>query len=288
MEGSLSAADIFARLPDAASAKAPEELDARITAAFAENAKSDDVQRVLADVEAAAKAAEAAAEHATERALDPLVDDVIVARGAMLDAAFKRDRLIEAAKRLGKRVDELKALEKTRAQRAEHERVSVERNRLADEMERMAGPIVQLAHLVRQIDLCDREVGRVNATSALALGYIQVIDPEAFAEYCGVEVESALAAHGLVEVAVAAHATGKANEQRTEVDRVAALHLAIAHCEAWQDEIQVRTATLLRELRAAAEALGTDPPIAVPQFAKGDVQHGLQVRKEERFSHAVA
>ena len=40
MEGSLSAADIFARLPDAASAKAPEELDARITAAFAENAKS--------------------------------------------------------------------------------------------------------------------------------------------------------------------------------------------------------------------------------------------------------
>jgi hypothetical protein len=171
----LSAADIFARLPDPAPAKAAEELDARIAAAFAENAKSDDVQRVLADVEAAAKAAEAAAEHATERALDPLVDDVIVARGAMLDAAFKRDRLIEAAKRLGKRVDELKALEKTRAQRAEHERVSVERNRLADEMERMAGPIVQLAHLVRQIDLCDREVGRVNATSALALGYIPIV-----------------------------------------------------------------------------------------------------------------
>jgi hypothetical protein len=44
----------------------------------------------------------------------------------MDDAAFKRDRLIEAAKRLDERVDELKALEKTRDQRAEHERVSAE------------------------------------------------------------------------------------------------------------------------------------------------------------------
>ena len=38
----------------------------------------------------------------------------------MDDAAFKRDRLIEAAKRLGVRVAELKALEKARAERAEH------------------------------------------------------------------------------------------------------------------------------------------------------------------------
>jgi hypothetical protein len=130
---------------------------------------------VLADVEAAAKAAEAAAEHATERALDPLVDDAIVARGAMLEAAFKRDRLIEAAKRLGVRVDELTALEKERAQRAEHDRVSAERDRLAEEMERVAEPIVRIAHLVSKIEACDREVGRVNATSALALGYIPIV-----------------------------------------------------------------------------------------------------------------
>jgi hypothetical protein len=168
------AADILARLPDSAPARAPEELDARITAAFAENAKSDDVQRVLADVEAAAKAAEAAAEHATERALDPLVDDVIVARGAMLDAAFKRDRLIEAAKRLGKRVDELRALEKDRAQRAEHDRVLAERNLLAEEIGHMVKPIVRIAHLVRQIDLCDHEVGRVNAIS-IGLGHIPLV-----------------------------------------------------------------------------------------------------------------
>jgi hypothetical protein len=165
---------VLERLPDTAPTAVEEELDARIAASFAENAKSDDVQRVLADVEAAAKAAEAAAEHATERALDPLVDDVIVARGAMLEAAFKRDRLIEAAKRLGVRVDELKALERERAQRAEHERVSAERNRLAEEMGRMAEAVVRIAHLVRQIEACDREIGRVNATS-VGLGYIRPV-----------------------------------------------------------------------------------------------------------------
>jgi hypothetical protein len=152
-----------------------EELDARIAAAFTDDAKSDAVRRVLADVEAAAKTAENAAEDARARALDPLVADVIVARRAMDDAAFKRDRLTEAAKRLGARVEELKALEKYRAEREEHQRVSAERERLAAEFGRMAEAIVQIAHLVRQIDLCDREVGRLNATSALEHGHIPLV-----------------------------------------------------------------------------------------------------------------
>ena len=152
-----------------------EELDARIATAFGDDVKSDEVRRVLADVEAATKLAEAAAEDARARALDPLVADVIVARRAMDDAAFKRDRLIEAAKKLGKRVDELRALEKARAERAEHKRVSAERNRLAEEMGRMAEPMVQIAHLVRQIDLCDREVGRLNASTALEHGHIPIV-----------------------------------------------------------------------------------------------------------------
>jgi hypothetical protein len=125
---------------------------------------------LLAAVEAAAKEAAAAAEEARESALDPLVENVIAARRAMDAAAFKRDRLMEAAKRLGFRVDELKALEKARAQRAEHEQVLAERNRLAEEMEDMAAPIARIAHLVSKIEACDREIGRVNATSALALG----------------------------------------------------------------------------------------------------------------------
>ena len=100
---------------------------------------------------------------------------MIVARRAMDDAAFKRDRLIEAAKRLAKRVDELKALEKTRTERAEHEHVLAERNRLAEEMERMAEAIMRTAQLVSKIAACDREIGRVNATSTLGLGYVPLV-----------------------------------------------------------------------------------------------------------------
>ena len=121
------------------------------------------------------QAAEAAAEDARERALDPLVDDAIVARATMDDAAFKRDRLIEAAKRLGKRVDELKALEADRRMRAEHERVLAERDRLAEEMERMADPIAQIAHLVSRDRTFDREIGRLNATSTSRFGYIPLV-----------------------------------------------------------------------------------------------------------------
>jgi hypothetical protein len=114
------------------------DLDARIAAAFGEDAKSDDVQCLLVAVEAAASEAEAEAEEARARALDPLVEDVIAARRTMDDTAFRRDRLIEAATRLGLRVAELKALEKARAERAEHEQVLAEQNRLAAEMEHMA------------------------------------------------------------------------------------------------------------------------------------------------------
>jgi hypothetical protein len=73
------------------------------------------------------------------------------------------------------RVDELKALEKERAQRVEHDRVSAERDWLAEEMERMAEPIAQIAHIVSKIEACDREIGRLNATSALGLGYIPLV-----------------------------------------------------------------------------------------------------------------
>jgi hypothetical protein len=82
----------------------------------------------------------------------------------MDDAAFRRDRLAEAARRLAQRVAELRALEANRRRRAELERVFAERNRLAEEMARMAGPIVQLAHLVSRIDACDREIRGLNFT----------------------------------------------------------------------------------------------------------------------------
>jgi len=138
------------------------ELEARIASALAEDAKSDDVRSVLADVEAAAKAAEAAAEGARSRALNPLAEDVIAARQTMDDAAFKRDRLAEAARRLAQRVGALKAREADCRRRAELERVLAQRNRLAEEMARMVEPIVQIAHLVSRIDACDREIRSLN------------------------------------------------------------------------------------------------------------------------------
>jgi hypothetical protein len=57
----------------------------------------------------------------------------------MEDANFARDRLHQAGTKLAERVEALKALEADRRMRAEHEGVLAERDRLAEEMERMAG-----------------------------------------------------------------------------------------------------------------------------------------------------
>ena len=139
-----------------------ELLRDRIAAALAEDAKSDDVRSVLADVEVARGAAEAAFESARFRALDPSTPDVLAARRTADDAAFERDRLAEVSRRLSTRVGEATAREAAKHRRSELERVLAERNRLAEEMARMVEPIVQIAHLVSRIDACDREIRSLN------------------------------------------------------------------------------------------------------------------------------
>lgn len=71
------------------------ELEARIAEAFTEAATSDDVGRLLPEVEGAASSADAVAREARTRALDPLLsrDEVNLARREMDDAFFNRDRL---------------------------------------------------------------------------------------------------------------------------------------------------------------------------------------------------
>jgi hypothetical protein len=167
----MSASDVLQRLPE------PTELDVRIVAAFAEDAKSVDVSRLLPEVEAAANAADTAAGEARARALDPLLsrDEVKLARREMEDAAFTRDRLHEAGTKLAERVEALKAVEADRRLQAEHERLSAERDRLAEEMEGAADQIARIAHTVSRIALCDREIGRFNATSTLRFGYIRPV-----------------------------------------------------------------------------------------------------------------
>ena len=122
---------------------------------------------------------------------------------------------------------------------------------------------------------------------ALALGFVQVIDPEAFAACCHSEVEYGAdrsteegdrepfpkaASAVSVPFPVAPDAPRLANlpvdSSEKHSDLIAALDASIAHCEEWRDEFWMRTATLLRDLRAVAAA--------------------MPVCEEERVSHAVA
>jgi hypothetical protein len=149
-------------------------LHARIIEAFADDMKSADVARLLVEVEAATSAAELAAGTAKKAALDPLLsrDDLKLARAEMEDANFTRDRLHEAGTKLAERVATLKALEEGRLARADHDRVLAERDKLAAEMAGMA----QIAHIVREIEACDRQVRRVNnETSTAKFGRIPFV-----------------------------------------------------------------------------------------------------------------
>ena len=76
---------------------------------------------------------------------------------------------------LAKRVEALKTLEADRRLQAEHERVLAERDRLAEEMDRLAEPIAQIDHIVSRIAICDREIGRLNATSTSKFGHIRPV-----------------------------------------------------------------------------------------------------------------
>ncbi|HEY1203654.1 MAG: hypothetical protein ABSH46_19575 [Bryobacteraceae bacterium] len=114
---------------------------------------------------------------------------------------------------------------------------------------------------------------------ALALGYIQVIDPKAFAACCGVDAEYE-ASRGNEEIRLAAvrpllarQESGLSGSPAESGDLIATLDAAIAHCDEWGDEFWARAGALLRDLRAVAA---------------GRLRHEPPIREEERVSHAVA
>jgi hypothetical protein len=161
---------------------------------------------------------------------------------------------------------------------------------------------------------------------AMAQGHVQVIDPEAFAVCCrddagggtGHDIEEVRLAevrpliksgrHALADEAAPGgpEAPGAWDEARAgagpvdspgeSADLMAALDVAVAHCEEWRGEFWVRTAAHLRDLRTAALAAlevgrsseRRDGFFAASASGKGSFSQGLRVRDEERVSHAVA
>jgi hypothetical protein len=161
---------------------------------------------------------------------------------------------------------------------------------------------------------------------ALALGYVEIVDPDAFAECCRVDVEhgtgreaeetrldesgpavgihhrqfpeAAPAMHvSATSVAAGMRSGGISNEVPVKsVKVIDALDVAIARCEEWGDEFWVRTAMHLRDLRAiAATALEAWPAVdqidgrfTTFQGGKNNLKHDLSVIAEEQVSHAVA
>ena len=159
---------------------------------------------------------------------------------------------------------------------------------------------------------------------ALALGYVQIIDAEAFATCCHIDLEgrshrdtdeTRLPAFSRIDgtdsspfphaapVAQISQVSDTAPAQDMAVDcpgrsidLIGALDVAIEHCEEWRDEFWMRAATLLRDMRTAVTAAlelrrstgQADRPVNALSNAEHDVQPGLVISKEEQVSHAVA
>jgi hypothetical protein len=159
------------------------------------------------------------------------------------------------------------------------------------------------------------------SSRALALGYVQIIDPEAFEACCQVDVEygtghNSQEVHGTqfkpafggmpqlfadasaapcIQAAFAPHTSraegGRAQSDEAGAELVGALDTAIARCEEWRGEFWIHLARVLRDMKgAAAAALELPRPgkAAEGLFGESRMPQGLHVRDEERVYHAVA
>ena len=120
---------------------------------------------LIREVEAASVAAGEASDAARQRALDPRLSPARVAeaRREMDDAAFSRDRLQEAVRRLGERLKDLQQQEERARRRADRARVVAERDALAAELAEVYPPLSeQLADLAARIAANDAERQRLS------------------------------------------------------------------------------------------------------------------------------
>jgi hypothetical protein len=141
------------------------DLDARIAAAFADGAKSNDVATLIKDAERAAGLASDMAEQARNHALDPTLSgsELKDARKCMDDAAFRRDRLRAALGKLRDRLAELKDQEEDARRQVAYDKAEALRDELAGELADLYPALAQkLAELLARIAANDREIEYIN------------------------------------------------------------------------------------------------------------------------------
>jgi hypothetical protein len=145
----------------------PDDLDARIAAAFSETDQptSDAVLALIEEARSAARRAEDQAEAARETALDPVLPPArIAAARAMMEAAlFARDRAGAAISRLLVRLSEIRHLEDHARRRQDYDAAREERDQLARELAEVYPVLApRLAAVLRAIVRSDRLLRTVN------------------------------------------------------------------------------------------------------------------------------
>jgi hypothetical protein len=141
------------------------DLDARIAAAFADGAKSNDVATLIKDTERAAASASDMAEQARNHALGPTLSgsELKDASKFMDDAAFKRDRLKAALGKLRDRLAQLKHQEEDARRQVAYDKAEAVRDKLAAELADLYPDLAQkLAELLVRIAANDRMIEYIN------------------------------------------------------------------------------------------------------------------------------
>ena len=141
------------------------DLDTRITAAFADGAKSNDVASLIKTTEHAAASALELAEQARNHALDPTLSSTALrdARECMDDAAFRRDRLQAALGKLRERLAELRYQEENARRQEAYDKAMAVRDGLANELADLYPSFAQkLVELLARVVISDGEIDRIN------------------------------------------------------------------------------------------------------------------------------
>lgn len=161
----------------------PFPLDQRIASAFSDGAKSGEVATLIKDTNVAAKSAAELAEQTRIRALDPTLsaNDVVGARCAMDDAAFRRDRLQTALTKLAERLEQLKDQEENERRQIAYDKVATERDVLAQQLADLYPAFAQkLAELCARVAASDREIDHINK-NMLPKGAARLLEVECVA-----------------------------------------------------------------------------------------------------------